>query len=73
MAEDQDERAWAAAATRELLRARRLYREYPGEDGAIETLADAYRDAVSAGLPPEHIEGLAGMSITEIKKITLVP
>lgn len=64
---------WAAAATRELLRVRRLYRDYPEAEDAIELLGDAYLEAVRAGLSLEHIEALAGMSIAEIKDITGVP
>jgi hypothetical protein len=75
MAEDQDaDRAWAAAATRELLRAIGLYRKDPGyASDALGLLTGTYRDAVDAGLTPERIERLTGMSIAELEDIVGAP
>ncbi len=79
MVEDQDaaegrERAWAAAATRELLRAMRLYREDPGyASDAFGLLMGTYRGAVDAGLTPERIEELTRMSIAELEDIVGAP
>ncbi len=71
MAEDQDaERARAAAATRELLRATRLYREDPGyASDALGLLMGSYWEAVDAGITPERIERHTGMSIAELEDI----
>jgi len=75
MAEDQDvERARAAAATRELLRVMRAYRKDPGyASSALGQLRGAYVEAVDAGITPERIERLTGMSIVELEDIVGPP
>lgn len=77
MGEDQD--AWAgreraSEATRELLRAARLYSEDPGPaSDALGLLRGTYMTAVRAGLTPERIEELTGMSIAKLNKLVGAP
>jgi hypothetical protein len=61
-------------ATIELRRAAGLYRERPGiSSDAWGLLRGTYLSAVKAGLTPERIESLTGMSIAQLEEIVGAP
>jgi hypothetical protein len=60
-----------SAATRELLRATRLYGEDP--TSGWSQLRGAYIAAVEAGMAPERIRGLTGFSRDELDRIVGEP